>query len=165
MKQNNTECRTENSTHFSSFKTSTLINDFNVSVYNSTNLIDKKEHSKERDIEFDGYLPKGWNNNASKYVLKHINDDLIKVWRSNTGIDAFDIDIKLEFHKDPEEGEYKVIYTVYVPNLTKKDIPIVWNNLRKLFNNTIKKNKSTHRKYRSLIEKLSEISYIQLDWD
>ncbi len=156
----------EDSNKSSFFKTSPL----NVSRFESGSSfsVDNKSerlHIKERDIEYDGYLPGKLSNSATKFILNRINEDLVKEWRLNIGVDVFDIDVKLKFRKDIEEGGNEAIYTVYVPNLTKENIPLVWNNLRKFYNKVIENNKNKYRKYRNEIEKLHKISYIQLDRD
>lgn len=120
--------------------------------------------SKERSIEFDWHIPGKLDSKSIKIVLGVINDEIAKVWRSKTSEYAFDIDIKLEIQKNLENNQYEAIYTVFVPNLREADIRVVWSNLRKLYDSVIESNKQNLKKYREYFNKLSKITYIQLDW-
>ena len=59
---------------------------------------------------------------------------------------------------------YEAIYTVFVPNLRKSDIPKIWSELRNSFNMVIESKKRQQKKFRETFNKLSEITFIQLDW-
>ncbi len=132
-----------------------------ISFNNSKN---PKVEPKERGVEFDWHIPGKLNNKAMKTVLKSINDEIPKVWRLKTSEYAFDIDIKLEFQKNLEEKKFDAIYTVFVPNLRKNDIPKVWSELRNSFNRVIESKKQQQKKFREYFNKLSDITFIQLDW-
>lgn len=133
-------------------------------IFVATNIGFIKQKIKENKVHFDEYYPTGFKNKATKDVIMDINNELAHLWKQNLGVDAFDIDIKLEFQKDPEERYYNATYTVFIPNLNSQDIPIVWDKLRTIFNEVMESSKRKFRRYRKIIEKLSEISFIQLDW-
>ena len=119
---------------------------------------------KDNGIEFDSYIPRKLDNKTLRVILRSINDDIARIWRSKKPEYAFDIDIKMEFQRNLEDECYEIVYTVFVPNLNKEDIPIVWNDLRKSYNNTIERKKRNLKKYREYLKKLSDMTYIQLDW-
>ena len=133
-------------------------------IISFNNLGSPKVEPKERGVEFDWYIPGKLNNKSMKTVLKSINDEIPKVWRLKTSEYAFDIDIKLEFQKNLEDNKFEAIYTVFVPNLRKSDIPKIWSELRNSFNMVIESKKRQQKKFRETFNKLSEITFIQLDW-
>lgn len=131
---------------------------------NFNNSKDSVVKSRERSVEFDWFIPRKLDNKSMRTVIGIINDEISKVWRTETASYAFDIDIKLEIQKNIESKGYEVIYTVFIPNLYEKDIPKVWNNLRKTYNRIIESNKRKKNRYRDCFNTLAKITYIQLDW-
>jgi|ACXJ01.1.fsa_nt_gi hypothetical protein len=124
----------------------------------------KFREMEPREVALIGQFPKPFKKESLVKLIYSMNQQLVSYWKKSLSPDHFDIDVQLQFKKDPEDLKLEVIYTVYIPDLKKEEIKKVWYDLRKSFDKLIDKTRTENRKLRKEIENYAKVVYIQLDW-
>ena len=122
------------------------------------------ERQKPKKVFIKGEIPKEIKRNNYEKIINDINQNFVLNWQKIKELEDKDIDIYLSFESDPESSDLEMIYTIYVMDLNKNDVGIVWNKLRKLFNGIIDNMKHSQPRYRKKVEKLERLAVIHIEW-
>jgi hypothetical protein len=122
------------------------------------------ERQKMKKVFINGEFPKEIKRNNYEKIINDINQNFVLDWQKINELEDKDIDISLSFESDPESSDLEMIYTIYVMDLNKNDVEIVWNKLRKLFNGIIDNMKHSQPRYRRKVEKLERLAVIHIEW-
>ena len=125
---------------------------------------ENSERQKMKKVFIKGEFPKEIKRNNYEKMINDINQNFVLDWQKIKELENKDIDISLSFESDPESSDLEMIYTIYVMDLNKNDVEIVWNKLRKLFNGIIDNMKHSQPRYRRKVEKLEQLAVIHIEW-
>ena len=124
----------------------------------------KSDLQETKEVFMRGNIPKEIKRHNYEKIINEINQNFVLDWQKIKELENKDIDINLSFESDPESSNLEMIYTIYVMDLNKNDVEIVWNKLRKLFNGVINNMKHTQPRYRKKVEKLERLAVIHIEW-
>ena len=122
------------------------------------------ELQKTKKVFIKGEFPKEIKRNNYEKAINEINEKFVLNWPKIKELKNKDIDVNLSFDSDPETSDLEMIYTIYVMDLNKTEVEIVWNKLRKLFNEIIDNIKHNQPKYRKKLEDLENLAVIHIEW-
>jgi len=117
-----------------------------------------------KEVSIRGELPKEIKRRNYEKIIEKINQNFVSDWQNIKELEGKDIDVNLSFESDPESSAPEMIYTIYVMDLDKNDVEIVWNKLRKLFNRIINNLKHSQPRYRKKIEEMERLAVIHIEW-
>ena len=117
-----------------------------------------------KKVSIRGELPKEIKRRNYEKIIEKINQNFVSDWQDIKELEGKDIDVNLSFESDPESSALEMIYTIYVMDLDKNDVEIVWNKLRKLFNRIINNLKHSQPRYRKKIEEMERLAVIHIEW-
>jgi hypothetical protein len=117
-----------------------------------------------KKVSIRGELPKEIKRRNYEKIIEKINQNFVSDWQNIKELEGKDIDVNLSFESDPESSALEMIYTIYVMDLDKNDVEIVWNKLRKLFNRIINNLKHSQPRYRKKIEEMERLAVIHIEW-
>ena len=138
-----------------------------IDAYNQQPLKESKEFNDLRKVKkvfIKGEFPKPIKRNIYEKVINEINKQFVINWQKIKELEDKDIDVNLSFESDPETSDLEMIYTIYVMDLNKSEVEIVWNKLRKLLNQVIDNIKHNQPRYRRKIENLEKLAVIHIEW-
>jgi hypothetical protein len=122
------------------------------------------DRKKTKTVFIKGEFPKEIRRNNYEKVINDINQNFVSEWQNIKELIDKDIDVTLSFEGDPESSDFEMTYTIYVMDLHKNDVEIVWNKLRKLFNEVINNIKHNQPRYRRKLENLEKLAVIHIEW-
>jgi hypothetical protein len=139
------------------------------SIYanNQQGLKESKEindQKKTKKVFIKGEFPREIKRKNYGKVINEINKQFVEKWQKIKELEDKDIDVNLSFESDPETSDLEMTYTIYVMDLNKSDVEIVWNKLRKLLNEVFDNIKHNLRRYRSKVENLEKLAVIHIEW-
>lgn len=140
---------------------------FPIYAHNQQSLKESNEINVQKETKkvfIKGEFPKEIKRNNYEKAINEINEKFVLNWPKIKELKNKDIDVNLSFDSDPETSDLEMIYTIYVMDLNKTEVEIVWNKLRKLFNEIIDNIKHNQPKYRKKLEDLENLAVIHIEW-
>lgn len=89
---------------------------------------------------------------------------MLRNWVSIDELKSKDVDIHIYFENYPDETTSEIIYRIFIMDLTKNELELIWLKLRVLFDRITDRMKRAYPKYRKTIERFSELVSINVEW-